>query len=111
MILPAREAMHVYEIRPRKDRRGVDLIPDALPFGRLWYEDATAAVDHAKHSSRSHDAVLLKTPRLRSEESLANPILRIAFSDTLNLLAASETRMEEICLAGLVRPRALESDR
>jgi hypothetical protein len=28
---------HVYEIRPRKDKRGVDLISDALPFGRLWY--------------------------------------------------------------------------
>jgi hypothetical protein len=26
---------HVYEIRPRKDHRGVDLISDALPFGRL----------------------------------------------------------------------------
>jgi hypothetical protein len=28
--------MHVYEVRPRKDKRGVDLISDALPFGRLW---------------------------------------------------------------------------
>ena len=28
---------HVYEIRPRKDKRGVDLISDVLPFGRLWY--------------------------------------------------------------------------
>jgi hypothetical protein len=27
---------HVYEVRPRKDHRGVDLISDALPFGRLW---------------------------------------------------------------------------
>jgi hypothetical protein len=27
---------HVYKIRPRKDKRGVDLISDALPFGRLW---------------------------------------------------------------------------
>ena len=26
---------HVYEIRPRQDKRGVDLISDALPFGRL----------------------------------------------------------------------------
>jgi hypothetical protein len=49
---------HVYEVRPRKDKRGVDLISDALPFGRLWYEDASAAVDYAKHSSRSHDAVI-----------------------------------------------------
>jgi len=27
----------IYEVRPRKDLRGVDLISDALPFGRLWY--------------------------------------------------------------------------
>jgi hypothetical protein len=26
---------HVYQVRPRKDKRGVDLISDALPFGRL----------------------------------------------------------------------------
>jgi hypothetical protein len=26
---------HVYEVRPRKDHRGFDLISDALPFGRL----------------------------------------------------------------------------
>jgi hypothetical protein len=34
---PARmtSSQHVYEIRPRKDHRGVDLISDALPFGRL----------------------------------------------------------------------------
>jgi hypothetical protein len=29
--------LHAYEIRPRKGHRGVDLISDALPFGRLWY--------------------------------------------------------------------------
>jgi hypothetical protein len=28
---------HVYEVRPRKDHRGFDLISDALPFGRLWH--------------------------------------------------------------------------
>ena len=50
--------MHTYEVRPRSDKRGVDLISDALPFGRLWYEDASAAVDYAKHSSRLHDAVI-----------------------------------------------------
>jgi hypothetical protein len=49
---------HVYEVRPRKDKCGVDLISDVLPFGRLWYQDASAAVDYAKHSSRSHDAVI-----------------------------------------------------
>ena len=30
--------MHEYEVRPRKDQRGVDLISEALPFGRLWYD-------------------------------------------------------------------------
>jgi len=35
-------AMRVYEVRPRKDHRGVDLISDALPFGRLWYGEPNA---------------------------------------------------------------------
>ena len=30
------EIKHVYEVRPHKDHRGVDLISDVLPFGRLW---------------------------------------------------------------------------
>ena len=29
-------ATHIYEVRPRKDKPGVDLISDAMPFGRLW---------------------------------------------------------------------------
>ena len=35
--------MRVYQVRTRKDKRGVDLISDALPFGRLWYEGPEAA--------------------------------------------------------------------
>ncbi len=27
-------SVHLYEVRPRKDRRGVDLISDALPIGQ-----------------------------------------------------------------------------
>ena len=53
--------MHVYEVRPRKDHRGVDLIYDALPFGRLWYGEPNAvenAIGYAKHRSRSHRAVI-----------------------------------------------------
>jgi hypothetical protein len=45
--------MHVYEVRPRKDKRGVDLISDALPFGGLWYFEVSDAVDYAKFYSRS----------------------------------------------------------
>ena len=43
------------------DKRGVDLISDALPFGRLWYGEPSAvsnAVDCAKFYSRSHGAVI-----------------------------------------------------
>ena len=53
--------MHVYEVRPRKDHRGFDLISDALPFGRLWYGDANAVaneIGYAEHYSGSHDAVI-----------------------------------------------------
>ena len=57
----ATKNMHVYEIRPRKDKRGVDLISDALPFGRLWYGEPNAvanAIGYAKFYSRSRDAVI-----------------------------------------------------
>ena len=50
-----------YEVRPRKDRRGFDLISDALPFGRLWYGERNAvsnAIGYAMHYSRTTDAVI-----------------------------------------------------
>ena len=43
------------------DFRGVDLISDALPFGRPWYGEPNAisnAIDYAKFYSRAHDAVI-----------------------------------------------------
>jgi hypothetical protein len=46
---------------PRKYHRGVDLISDALPFGRLWYGEPNAvsnAIGYAKFFSLSHDAVI-----------------------------------------------------
>jgi hypothetical protein len=46
---------HVYEVRPRKDHRGVNLISDPLPFGRLYVE-VSDAINYAKFRSRSHDA-------------------------------------------------------
>ena len=55
------QEQHVYEVRPRKDKRPVDLISDALPFGRSWYGEPNAissAIDYAKFFSRSHDAVI-----------------------------------------------------
>src|ERR1043166_1019390 len=52
---------HIYEVRPPKDPRGVDLISDVLPFGRLWYGGPNAvanAIGYAEHRSRSHHAVI-----------------------------------------------------
>ena len=49
------------EVRPRRDHRGIDLISEALPFGRLWYGEPDAvsnAIGYARFFSRSHDAVI-----------------------------------------------------
>ena len=57
----AKSDMHACEVRQRSDKRGFNLISDALPFGRLWCgePDATSnAVGYAKFRSRSHDAVI-----------------------------------------------------
>ncbi|MGA7581985.1 MAG: hypothetical protein WBW59_11940, partial [Pseudolabrys sp.] len=46
---------HIYAVRRRKDKRGVDLISDALPFGGLWYGEPDAisnAVGSVKFYSR-----------------------------------------------------------
>jgi hypothetical protein len=53
--------MHAYEVRPPKDHRGVDLISDVLPFGRLRFGEPNAvsnAIDYVKFRSRSQDAVI-----------------------------------------------------
>jgi hypothetical protein len=52
--------MHVYELRPRKDHGGVDLIFDALPFGRLWYA-GPEAVANAKIPNSGDSATQLAT--------------------------------------------------
>jgi hypothetical protein len=52
---------HVYEVRPRKDKRGVDLISDVLPLGTLWYgepDGISNAIGYAKFFSRSHPVVI-----------------------------------------------------
>jgi hypothetical protein len=55
------EVAHIYEVRPHKDKRGVDRISETLPFGRLWYGESNAtsnAIGYAAHYNRSHDAVI-----------------------------------------------------
>jgi hypothetical protein len=45
-----REIKHPCKVHPRKDHRGVNLISDAPPFGKLWYGEPNAicnAIDYA----------------------------------------------------------------
>ena len=58
---PKKDAVTIYEIRPRVDGNGCDLISDVLRFGRLWFAGPNAianAIKSAKFYSRSHDAVI-----------------------------------------------------
>jgi hypothetical protein len=62
--------MHIYEVRPRKDHRGFDLISDALPFGRLWYGELNAvsnAIDYAKFGEETAS----RLPKTREDEPSA----------------------------------------
>ena len=43
-------------LSPRSPHLGFDLVSDALPFGRLWYGNASDAVGYAEHYSRAKDA-------------------------------------------------------
>ena len=52
----------IYDVWPRSDGQGVDLISDQLPFGKLSYDGPGAlvnAIEYALQHSRSHDAVIL----------------------------------------------------
>jgi hypothetical protein len=54
-------SIYIYKICPRSDKRGFDLISDALPYSPLWYRGPEAirdAIDYAKFFNRSHDAVI-----------------------------------------------------
>jgi hypothetical protein len=83
-------SQHVYEIRPREDRRGFDLIGDCLPLGLLWFEGAEAigdAIYYAKFFSRSHPAVI----RVFDESGRIAETLEFAddFSRVVNISARS----------------------
>ena len=49
-------AQNVYEVRPRKNQDGFDLISDRLPYGPIWYAGPDAiryAAAYAKYHSWS----------------------------------------------------------
>ena len=57
-------SQHIYEVRPRKDHYGVDLISDALPFGRLWYDGPNAASNAIGYAD-STVVRIMRDPRFR----------------------------------------------
>jgi len=79
--------MHAYEVRPRNDHRGVDLISDVLPFDRLWYDTPDNAIGYAMHRSRSHDAVIRVCDAVETHEHKATS----ASSKNQNTLENRET--------------------
>jgi len=84
---------------PRKDHRGVDLISDALSFGRLWYAGPNAvsnAVDYAKFRSRSHRAVI----RVYDEAGNVIETKPLTPNHALQLIAGRKT--------WLTRPKSLK---
>jgi hypothetical protein len=97
----------LYEIRPRKDHRGIDLISDALPFRRLWYGEPNAvgnAIDYAKHRSRSHHAVI------RVYNAAGNVIETHEHAHALRAVSAvvSPGLVTALCPAGLESARGTE---
>src|SRR6478672_2180971 len=64
MEMSGTTAQDIYEIRPREEGDGFDLISDRLQYGPIWYAGPDAvrnAVAYAKYHSlsRSHQAKIL----------------------------------------------------
>ena len=83
-------SQHVYEIRPRKDRRGLNLISDQLPLGLLRFEGPDAfvdAVNYAKFYSPCHAIII----RLFNE---SGALIETHEVDTRNRLVTSANSFE-----------------
>jgi hypothetical protein len=83
-------SQNAYEIRPREDRRGLDLIGDCLPLGLLWFEGPEAiddAIYYARLFSRSHPTII----RVFDESGTVAETLEFAgdFSRVVNISARS----------------------
>jgi hypothetical protein len=81
-------SQHIYEIRPREDRRGFDLIGERLPLGLLWFEGPGAigdAINYARFFSRPHVAII----RVLDESGMVAETLELVgdFSRVVNISA------------------------
>jgi len=71
-------AQDVYEVRPRKDQDGFDLISDRLPYGPIWYAGPDAiryAAAYAKYHSwsQSRRAIIRVLDELDATACMGSP--------------------------------------
>jgi len=90
-----------YEIRPRKDHRGVDLISDALPFGRLWYAgpDAIGAMRERREIWIGEEKSAVPCPiyvrdRLRPGNAFVGPAVVEQMDATTFVLPGMRARVD-----------------
>jgi hypothetical protein len=50
--------VRIRQVRLRKTHHCVEIVSDALSFGRLWYTQISHAISDAQFYSRSHVAVI-----------------------------------------------------
>ncbi len=86
-------SQHVYEVRPRKDKRGVDLISDALPFdrrceGRLFppEHNRSKLASSPLQSGNTPDLCIGKSPMLRVTQSTRIDALIRVYDDAGNVI-------------------------
>jgi len=70
-------SQHIYEVRPRKDKRGVDLISDALPFffrnfASPFSVEQVGMEAPASFSTNENVFALLRVARIIFENQMAN---------------------------------------
>src|SRR5262245_2105789 len=87
-------SQHVYEIRARKDRRGIDLIGERLPLSALRFEGPDAiedAVNYARSFSYPHPAII----RVLNESGMLAVTLELAddFSGNRKYFCASSSNL------------------
>jgi hypothetical protein len=91
-------SQHAYEVRPRKDHRGFDLISDALPFGRLWYARPNAVANVIGYATRDPASSLSQIGSIAHKSSFIPRPVRI--------VARQRTDFEDARLQKLPNVRA-----
>ena len=103
--------MDAYEVRSRKDHRGVDPISDALPFGRLWYEDVIETQEAAGEAGLGAITAAQQRPGFRSAFALTmrygNSECGMGFGGWRGLRCAMNRQKNGADRAALASPGAL----